>query len=235
MTPLRITGGLAALVLLACQPTGERDGGDALEALDNRLDATDERLAAIDAKLDALTTKLDETATALAPVTEWAQASKARGDDREARRKERETRREELRGRDGEAFVPSPTGREIEGAAEAIHCRGQETLLIECEVDRAFIDMLLDNPAMLVKQVRIVPSMRDGKTKGYKLYGIRPGSLPKLLSIKNGDLITHTNGTKLESLDTAMALYTKLRKAPRLELGLERKGTPLRLVIDFVE
>jgi type II secretory pathway component PulC len=51
-----------------------------------------------------------------------------------------------------------------------------------------------------------------------------PGSLPKLLNIKNGDLITSVNGTDLKSVDGAMSLYTKLRRASNLSITIERKG-----------
>ena len=69
-----------------------------------------------------------------------------------------------------------------------------------------------------------MPSQKDGKTQGYKLYGIRRGTLPKLLGLKNGDMITAINGDELTSIDKAMALYTKLRRASRLEVNIVRKG-----------
>lgn len=132
------------------------------------------------------------------------------------------------------AAVPLPEGednsREIEGAAESISCDGEFN---SCTVDRAFVEKLLSNPAQLAKQARIVPAVRDGETKGYKFYGIRPGSLPKLLGIKNGDLLTSVNGHQLESLDQAMDLYNKLRRASHLSVTIERKGQLVQKEIDI--
>jgi type II secretion system protein C len=132
------------------------------------------------------------------------------------------------------AAVPLPEGdensREIEGAAEAISCDGEGN---SCTVERAFVEKLLANPAQLAKQARIVPAVRDGETKGYKFYGIRPGSLPKLLGIKNGDLLTSVNGHQLESLDQAMDLYNKLRRASHLSVTIERKGAVVQKEIDI--
>src|SRR5690606_4083027 len=116
---------------------------------------------------------------------------------------------------------PSANSREIEGAAEAIPCDAEFT---SCMVDRSIVEQPLANPAQLTKQARIVPAVRDGETKGYKFYGIRPGSLPKLLGMKNGDLLTSVNGHQLESLDQAMDLYNKLRRASHLSVTIERKG-----------
>jgi general secretion pathway protein C len=120
--------------------------------------------------------------------------------------------------------------REIEGAAESISCDAEFT---SCTVDKAFVEKLLSNPAQLTRQARIVPAVRDGETKGYKFYGIRPGSLPKLLGMKNGDLLTSVNGHQLESLDQAMDLYTKLRRASHLSVTIERQGEVVQKEIDI--
>ncbi len=108
----------------------------------------------------------------------------------------------------------------IEGADEAINCPDENT----CVVDRAFVEQLMANPAMLAKQARIVPSQRDGETQGFKFYGIRRGSLPKLLGLKNGDMLTEVNGEEIRSVDKAMALAMKLRRASNLSVTLVRKG-----------
>lgn len=110
--------------------------------------------------------------------------------------------------------------RTIPGAEEAINCPTEDT----CTVERAFVEQLMANPALLAKQARIVPKQKDDEILGYKLYGIRRGSLPKLLGLKNGDMITAVNGEELKSMDKAMALYTKLRRASNLSVSIERKG-----------
>ncbi len=110
--------------------------------------------------------------------------------------------------------------RAIPGAEDAINCPNDNL----CIVQRSFVDQVVSNPAMLAKQARVVPSQKDGKTQGYKLYGIRRGTLPKLLGLKNGDMITSINGEELTSIDKAMALYTKLRRASQLEVNITRKG-----------
>lgn len=120
--------------------------------------------------------------------------------------------------------------REIEGAMEAIAC---DESMTNCTVDKAFVEKLMANPAQLTKQARIVPAVADGETKGYKFYGIRPGSLPKLLGLKNGDLLTSVNGHELESLDQAMDLYNKLRRASHLSVTIERKGKQIQKEIDI--
>lgn len=108
----------------------------------------------------------------------------------------------------------------IPGAEDAIKCENENS----CTVDRVFIDSLFANPAALTKQARVMPSIKDGETKGFKFYGIRPGSLPKLLGMKNGDLLTSVNGIELKSVDQVMGLLTKMRSASNLQVTIERKG-----------
>jgi general secretion pathway protein C len=115
--------------------------------------------------------------------------------------------------------APKPAGM-IEGAENAIKCESENS----CTIERAWLEGVLSNPASLAKQARVMPSVKDGETRGFKFYGIRPGSLPKLLNIKNGDLITAVNGTELKSMDGAMSLYAKLRRANNLSVTIERKG-----------
>jgi general secretion pathway protein C len=110
--------------------------------------------------------------------------------------------------------------RAIPGAAEAINCPSDNL----CVVERTFVEKLMANPALLAKQARVVPSVKDGETVGFKFYGIRRGSLPRLLGLRNGDLLTQVNGEDLTSMDKAMQLYTKLRRASNLSITIQRKG-----------
>lgn len=109
---------------------------------------------------------------------------------------------------------------EIDGAADSINCPNENT----CIVERKFVEQLMANPALLARQARIVPSQRDGETQGFKFYGIRRGSLPKLLGLKNGDMLTEVNGEEIKSVDQAMGLAMKLRRASNLSVTLVRKG-----------
>ena len=120
------------------------------------------------------------------------------------------------------------SSREIEGAEEAINCKGDT-----CTVDKAFRDKIISNPALLAKQARVVPAVRDGETRGFKFYGIRNGSLPKLFGLNNGDLITSINGAELRSYDEVLGLYNKLRRANHITVGVERNGKQITKEVNF--
>ena len=120
-----------------------------------------------------------------------------------------------------EVEKPDPRGqRYIEGSEDSIDCPNENL----CVVERAFVEKLMSNPALLAKQARVIPAMKDGETRGFKFYGIRKDSLPRLLGLKNGDMLMNVNGEELTSMDKAMSLYTKLRHASNLSITIERRG-----------
>ena len=102
----------------------------------------------------------------------------------------------------------------IPGADEAIKCSGNT-----CDVEREFVESLLRNPAALASQAAVRPT-----SKGFALSRVRRGSLPYLLGLRTGDVLTEVNGDALDSLDKAIALATKLRRASNLSVTLIRRG-----------
>ncbi|MBC8068891.1 MAG: hypothetical protein IAG13_11205 [Deltaproteobacteria bacterium] len=117
--------------------------------------------------------------------------------------------------------------RNLPGAEDAINCPNENL----CIVERAFVESLISNPMALAKQARIVPA-KDGEV-GFKFYGIRKGSLPKLLGLKNGDKLVAVNGEEMTGIDQAMGLYTKLRRASNLQVTIERKGASINKEIQI--
>ncbi|PRQ04348.1 hypothetical protein ENSA5_08570 [Enhygromyxa salina] len=103
-----------------------------------------------------------------------------------------------------------------------------------CQITRAQVDKLLADPSTLARQARVVPSVEDGETVGFKFYGIRRGSLLKGFGLKNGDLLRAVNGHEITSIDNAMAAYASLRDEQTFALELEREGQPISLEISIV-
>ncbi|MCB9567387.1 MAG: hypothetical protein H6710_09305 [Myxococcales bacterium] len=116
-----------------------------------------------------------------------------------------------------------------EAAAEAIRCDEEG----RCAITRAFVDRALAQPEFLARQARVVPALRDGQPSGFKLYAIRPGSLPKLLGFQNGDLVDGVNEHSLNDVEQAMEAYTALRGADLLKIRGSRKGQPFVLEVSI--
>jgi hypothetical protein len=100
-----------------------------------------------------------------------------------------------------------------------------------CTITRALVDQLLADVSSLAKSARFVPSIHDGKPNGFKLYAIRPASVFAKLGFRNGDTLKTVNALDLSTPDRALEVYTKLRDAQSLLIGVERLGEPIVLEI----
>ena len=97
------------------------------------------------------------------------------------------------------------------------------------EIDRALVDKALANPMAIAKGARVVPSVKDGKSDGFKLYAIRQNSVYAKLGLTNGDTLQSINGFELTSAEKALEVYTKLREASSLDVSLQRRGKPVNI------
>ena len=64
-------------------------------------------------------------------------------------------------------------------------------------------------------------------TGGLRIFGVRPGSIPEALGIRNGDLIRGINGAELGSLDKALEIIAK--STQRLTVDLRRGNQTILL------
>ena len=103
--------------------------------------------------------------------------------------------------------------------ADQVRCNDD---LSVCEVDRAFAD----DTDVLQDAARIMNSVKDGVTRGPKIYGIRPDTAFKALGFKNGDLVLDLAGTRI---DTMVAVdfaphFQRFLAAGGGTIRVERKG-----------
>lgn len=97
------------------------------------------------------------------------------------------------------------------------------------EIDRKLVDKVTSNPALVARGARVVPSIKNGKTVGFKLYAIRPSSVFAKIGLMNGDTIHSINNFELTSLDKGLEVYTKVREASSLTVSVTRRGKPVTL------
>ena len=97
------------------------------------------------------------------------------------------------------------------------------------EVPKTLVDAIVANPMAASGGTRVVPAIRDGKSRGFKLYAIRPSSLAAALGFANGDTIVAINGEAMDSLDKAVDAFTKLPAARSVKIDVERRGKTLTL------
>ena len=102
----------------------------------------------------------------------------------------------------------------LPGASDAISCTGDD-----CTVEREFVESLMSNPASLATQAAVRPT-----AEGFQLTRVRSGTLPALLGLQSGDILAEVNGERIDSIDKALSLATKLRNATNLRVTVLRRG-----------
>lgn len=105
------------------------------------------------------------------------------------------------------------------------------------KISRAVLKELMDNAQLAAKGARVVPSVKDGKSNGFKLYAIRPDSVYARLGLRNGDTVTAVNGVQLDSAEKALSVYDMVRdgKSKAVNLDLIRRGAVAKLKIELVD
>ena len=91
-------------------------------------------------------------------------------------------------------------------------------------IDRQMLNEQLADLTQLGMQARVIPNYRKGKYEGFKLVGVRPGSLYRAIGIRSGDIIRSINGSAINSPNKAMELFTQLRTSSSIKMEVERRG-----------
>ena len=119
----------------------------------------------------------------------------------------------------------TPTAEKPDPLEDRVKCDAGQ----RCTIERSLIQDAMSNPATL-GGIRAFPAGGGG----FKLAGIRRGTLAHKLGLRNGDVLTGVGGKQLESLDDALALVPLLRSASNLEVTLSRRGKPITHEIEIV-
>jgi general secretion pathway protein C len=76
----------------------------------------------------------------------------------------------------------------------------------------------------ILRYVRIIPVVKNGETKGYKLAYVSPRSILYKYGLRSGDFIVSVNGMPVKTAEEAFRLYNILRNEKTITLVVERKG-----------
>jgi general secretion pathway protein C len=96
-------------------------------------------------------------------------------------------------------------------------------------VSRSSVNRNLQNMGQLFTQMRAIPNMEDGKTDGFRLSEVVPGSLFSEMGLLNGDVVSAIGGQDLNDPTQAIALLNSLRQASSLSITVMRHGRPVEL------
>lgn len=97
------------------------------------------------------------------------------------------------------------------------------------EIDRQMLNEQLEDLNALGRQARVIPHYRDGKPQGFKIVGVRPGSLYSHIGVRSGDVLQSVNGEEISSPNKALELYERLKNSDNVTVDVERRGRKVTL------
>jgi type II secretion system protein C len=101
------------------------------------------------------------------------------------------------------------------------------------EVSRAEVQQTMENPAQFFSQMRALPHFVNGKTDGFSISQVQPGSVFQQLGLQDGDLLTSIDGQPVTNPMQAMGLIQAVKTASAIDLTVNRGGTPTSVHLDL--
>ncbi|RMF42805.1 MAG: hypothetical protein D6751_11550 [Deltaproteobacteria bacterium] len=95
------------------------------------------------------------------------------------------------------------------------------------QIPRLEAERARDNIGTLLRQARVEPNLVEGRTEGFVIRMIQPGTLLARLGLKVGDVLHEINGISLDGPEKGLQIMQQLRQARRIDLALERQGKRL--------
>ena len=101
------------------------------------------------------------------------------------------------------------------------------------EVSRAEVQQTMENPAQFFSQMRAMPHFVNGRTDGFSISQVAPGSVFDQLGLQNGDLLTSIDGQPVTNPMQAMGLIQAVKTASAIDLTVNRGGAPTSVHLDL--
>jgi general secretion pathway protein C len=96
-------------------------------------------------------------------------------------------------------------------------------------IPRATLDHSMGNLSQILTQIRAIPNIQNGKTTGFALSEIEPGSVFDEMGLEEGDLLRSINGQPMNDPAMAMQMMSSLRNANQISIQVLREGHPTTL------
>lgn len=101
------------------------------------------------------------------------------------------------------------------------------------EVSRAEVQQTMENPLQFFSQMQAMPHMVNGKTDGFSISQVAPGSVFDQLGLQSGDLVTSIDGKPVTNPMQAMGLMQDMKAQSALDLTINRGGAPTTVHLDL--
>ncbi|MDQ7038060.1 MAG: type II secretion system protein GspC [Aquificota bacterium] len=98
------------------------------------------------------------------------------------------------------------------------------TVAQEFRISRRDLERITRDPGVMFREIRLVPYVKDGRTKGFIFEWVKPGSLFHRAGIRRGDVLVSINNVAINSAEDAFRVLQLLRNEPSLRVVILRGG-----------
>jgi general secretion pathway protein C len=96
-------------------------------------------------------------------------------------------------------------------------------------IPRETLDHSMGDLSQILTQIRAIPNIQNGKTNGFALSEIEPGSVFDEMGLEEGDVLRSVNGQPMNDPALAMQMMSSLRNANQINIQVLRDGHPTTL------
>ncbi len=101
------------------------------------------------------------------------------------------------------------------------------------EVPASTVQHSMNHLSQLFTQIRAIPNIQNGRTNGFALSEIVPGSIFDHIGLHDGDVLTSIDGHPVNNPARAIRLLNGLRGRRMIELQVLRNGQPVTLTYEI--
>ena len=97
------------------------------------------------------------------------------------------------------------------------------------KIPKDTLDHSVGNLSQTLTEIRAIPNIQNGKTNGFALSEIEPGSVFDEMGLEEGDILHSINGQPMTDPSMAMQMMSQLRNATQISIQVLRDGHPTTL------
>jgi general secretion pathway protein C len=99
-----------------------------------------------------------------------------------------------------------------------------DKVLSNYTIPKSEIEKLTADPGVMLTQIRLIPVVENGQTKGFRFDWIQDGSLFQKMGIQVGDILVAINNQKINSGEDAFRILQMLRNESSIKVTILRNG-----------
>lgn len=109
------------------------------------------------------------------------------------------------------------------------HAQPQTSKSLQASIPKGELERVTADPGIMFRQIRLVPFVQGGRTRGFLFEWIEPGSLFERSGIRPGDVLLSINNQDIKSGEDAFRILQVLRNESSIKLNLQRDSELIEL------